>query len=535
MTTTWWEECIVYQIYPRSFQDTNGDGIGDLQGIIKRMDYLVSLGIDAIWLSPIYCSPMADFGYDIADYQDVDPVFGTLDDVDQVIQEAHTRNIKIIFDMVLNHTSIDHPWFQESRQSKNNEKADYYIWSDSIPNNWQGAFGKRAWSYDEKRKQYYLHSFLEEQPDLNWRNEKVVDAMFTILKYWLDRGVDGFRLDVVNCIVKDKTLRSNPRIVGSRPRPYDMQRHIFDRNRPGTHQKLRMMRQLVDAYPDRMLVGEIMVELPGEPELAASFLGRNRDELHLSFDFSLAYIRFNAIKWQRSAKRWCEAIGKSRIPSWVLNNHDIPRVVSRLSGNVAKAKLAALFLLTQRGSIFLYYGEELGLPDSKVPWKAIKDPLGKRYWPIHPGRDPARGPMIWNNEEGHGFTDGESWLPFASNADSYAVTEQERDASSMLHYYRALIGMRRAEPVFRRGICTFLDTNNNHVVCYIREYEDEKRLMLLNFSGRKQRVSIRDKNYPKGDWILRFTSQRMLSDAKAESFMLQPWQGCIYSLKSKSS
>lgn len=235
MAVAWWEECVVYQIYPRSFQDTNGgDGIGDLQGIIRRLDYLESLGIDAIWLSPIYNSPMADFGYDISDYQNIDPVFGTLDDLDQLIQEAHNRNIKVIFDMVLNHTSIEHPWFQESRLSRDNDKADYYIWSDTIPNNWHGAFGKRAWTYDESRKQYYLHSFLEEQPDLNWRNQEVVDAMFSILKFWLDRGVDGFRLDVINCIVKDKTLRSNPKIVGSRPRPYDMQRHIFDRNRPGT-------------------------------------------------------------------------------------------------------------------------------------------------------------------------------------------------------------------------------------------------------------------------------------------------------------
>lgn len=298
-----------------------------------------------------------------------------------------------------------------------------------------------------------------------------------------------------------------------------------------------MMRQLVDTYPNRMLVGEIMVELPGgEPELAASFLGRNRDELHLSFDFSLAYTRFNAVKWQRGAKRWCEAIGKNRVPSWVLNNHDISRVMSRLKGNVAKAKLVSLFLLTQRGgSIFLYYGEELGLPDSKVPWKAIHDPLGKRYWPVHPGRDPARGPMIWSVEEGYGFTEGESWLPFAPDAASYSVAEQEQDASSMLHYYRALIAMRREESIFRRGTCSYLKTNNKHTVCYIREYDGEKRLILLNFSGRKQDVTIRDMKHLKSDWILRFTSQRMMSDTKAESFVLQPWQGCIYSLKSKSS
>ncbi len=535
MERAWWESCIVYQIYPRSFQDSNGDGIGDLKGIMQRLDYLESLGIDAIWLSPVFASPMADFGYDISNYQMIDPVYGSLSDAEELIEACHAHNLKIIFDMVLNHTSLEHPWFQESRKSRDNEKADWYIWSDTIPNNWYSAFGGKAWSYDEMRGQYYLHSFLKEQPDLNWRNREVVDAMFAVLRFWLEEGVDGFRLDVINCILKDKALRSNPKIIGSRPRPYDMQRHIFDRNRPGTHQKLRMMRQLVDSYPDRMLVGEIMVELPGEPELAASFLGRNSDELHLSFDFSLAYTRFAAPKWRMAAKRWCEAIGKNRVPSWVLNNHDSPRIMSRVRGNVAKAALAAVFLFTQRGSLFLYYGEELGLPDSNVPRIFMKDPLGKHYWPFHKGRDPARGPMVWTDEPGHGFTEGDSWLPFAPDASSYAVSVETENPSSMLSLYRSLIAMRKEDWVFQYGMCRYLKTDNAHVVCYIREAEDEKRLILLNFSGRRQKVRIKEFPSELWDWKIQFSSQKILEGKSGDIRFLQAWQGCVYNLKSRSS
>ena len=536
MAENWWQDCVVYQIYPRSFQDSNGDGIGDIPGIIQRLDYLQTLLIDAIWLSPIFLSPMADFGYDISDYCSIDPVFGTMADVERLISEAHKRNIRVIFDMVLNHTSLEHPWFAESRLSRQSEKADFYIWSDTIPNNWHAAFGGRAWTYDSTRKQYYLHSFLPDQPDLNWRSSKTVEAIFNQLTFWLDKGIDGFRLDVINCIVKDEALRNNPKILGSRPRPYDMQRHIFDRNRPESHQKLKMLRKLIDGYDQRMLVGEIMVELPGEPELAASYLGRFQDELHLCFDFSLAYTRFSAVKWKKVAKRWYEAVGKHRVPTWVLNNHDIPRIVSRLHGNEEKARLAALFLLTQRGAIFLYYGEELGLPNSKISRAAMHDPLGKRYWPFHPGRDPERGPMVWSTGEGNGFTTGESWLASAKAANRYSVENQELEQDSMLHFYRRLLSLRKEDEVLRNGLCTFIDTSCMHILAYCREIGSDQRLILLNMSNKNQICSVPLVQTSAMQCELIFSTEAQsgrMDDLHA--IQIGPFQGRIYRLLVKDS
>ena len=532
MDYAWWEDCVVYQIYPRSFQDSNHDGVGDIQGIIQRLDYLKSLRIDALWLSPIFLSPMADFGYDISSYREIDPIFGTLADVEQLLEEAHKRNLKVLFDLVLNHTSNMHPWFQESRQSKDTEKADFYIWSYTIPNNWYAAFGGKAWSYDSTRKQYYLHSFLPEQPDLNWRNPDVVDAVFGEIRFWLEKGVDGFRLDVINCIVKDDTLRTT-RILGSRPRPYDMQRHIFDRNRSETHQKLKMLRKLMDEYGERVLVGEIMVELPGEPELAASFLGRYRDELHLSFDFTLAATPFNAVRWKIVAKRWYEAVGKHRIPTWVLNNHDLSRFYSREGESEAKAKLAALFLCTQRGAIFMYYGEELGLPDSKISRLQLHDPLGKKYWPFHPGRDPERGPMVWSIGEGNGFSTAAPWLPFAKASNRYSVENQELEESSMLHHYRVLLALRKDDDTLRRGLTSFVDTSNVHILAYCREHEGQQRLILLNFSKRRQTVDLPSFALKNLSCTLVFSTHPTLlhaDDMGFENMMLEPYQGLILSL-----
>ncbi len=486
MDVAWWQECVVYQIYPRSFQDSNDDGIGDLQGIIRRLDYIKDLGVDAIWLNPIFISPMADFGYDISDYRGIDPIFGSLSDAELLIEKAHELSIRVIFDLVLNHTSDKHPWFMESRQSKDSEKADYYIWSDSVPNNWKGAFGGKGWTFDKQRGQYYFHSFLPQQPDLNWRNPQAVDSILAEVEFWLEKGVDGFRLDVINSIIKDDSFRDNPRILGSRPRPYDMQRHIFDRNRPESHSRLKQLRKLVDTYPDRMLVGEIMVENPGEPELAASYLGRTGDELNLSFDFSLITTGFSAQKWQRSAKRWYEAVGKHRSPTWVLNNHDVSRSISRFSHNLEKARLAAFFLLTQRGAIFIYYGEELGLRNSRVCRKDMHDPLGLRYWPFHKGRDPQRGPMVWTVGENHGFTKGEPWLPFVRNANWYAVENQELEQYSTLAFYRALISLRSGEAALRQGICVFHDQKNSSLMVYTRTHEETQFLVVLNFSSKKQ-------------------------------------------------
>ncbi len=532
MDLAWWQDCIVYQIYPRSFQDSNSDGVGDLPGIIRRLDYIKSLGVDAIWLNPIFTSPMVDFGYDVADYRDVDPLFGALSDAELLIEKAHELSLKVIFDLVLNHTSDLHPWFLESRSSKDNEKSDYYIWSDKIPNNWKGAFGGKGWTFDKERGQYYFHSFLPQQPDLNWRNGATVDSILEEVRFWLEKGVDGFRLDVINSIIKDESLRDNPRYFTGRPRPYDMQRHIFDRNRPESHTRVKMLRKLVDSYPDRMLVGEIMVEHPGEPELAASYLGRTGDELHLSFDFSLITTGFTAHKWQRSARRWYEAVGRHRTPAWVLNNHDVKRSISRLSNNEHKARLAAFFQFTQRGAIFIYYGEELALKNSFVSRRNMHDPVGKRYWPLHRGRDPQRGPMPWTVGGNHGFTDGEPWLPFAKHANYSSVENQELEEDSMLSFYRSLSRLRSNEIVLRQGVCIFHEQKNANLMVYTRTLEKQQLLLVLNFSATKQSAHL-------GEFGLRSSaSEEIFSTASAleqprfsyDAVVLSGFEGVVFRL-----
>ncbi|WP_320130438.1 alpha-amylase family glycosyl hydrolase [uncultured Sphaerochaeta sp.] len=531
MNTPWWENTVVYQIYPRSFQDSNGDGIGDIRGIINRLGYIKELGVRAIWLSPIFTSPMTDFGYDISDYRGIDPVFGTMEDVEDLLESAHYLGLKVIFDLVLNHTSDQHPWFLDSRSSKESQKKDYYIWSDSIPNNWYAAFGGKGWTFDSKRGQYYFHSFLPTQPDLNWRNEETVKSIFSEIGFWLEKGVDGFRLDVINCIIKDAGFRNNPPVMGSSPRPYDMHRHIFDRNRPEAHEKLRRFRKFLDTYDERMLVGEIMVENPGEPEMAASYLGKRRDELNLTFDFSLINIPFDAIKWEKTAKRWYEAVSQQRCPTWVLNNHDVIRSVSRFGNDERKNRIATLFLLTQRGTIFLYYGEELGLPNSKVSRKNMMDPLGKRYWPYPVGRDGERGPMIWDRSAQHGFTTGKSWLPFANNSEKFSVESQETNPTSTLVFYQSLLKLRSDDEVFTAGACSFCKKDNSKVLVYKRTFEKDTRLILLNFSRREQTVHVFDESI---DWksckpCFSTLPYESIPNFEGNLFKLKPMQGVILS------
>lgn len=535
MEYQWWQEGVFYHIYVRSFQDSDADGIGDLKGLINRLPYLKELGIDGIWLSPIFSSPNADFGYDVSDYLSIQNEYGTLEDVKILLKEAHQLNIKVLFDLVLNHTSIEHQWFVESKKSKDNSYSDYYIWSDEIPNNWMGAFGGRAWSFCKERNQYYMHSFLREQPDLNWRNQEMVDELFNMVRYWLDLGVDGFRLDVINSIVKDESLRNNPKIIGSRPRPYDLQRHIFDRNRPESHHRVRQLRKVMDEYENRMLIGEIMVELPGEPELAASYLGIDSDELHLSFDFSLAYARFSAVHWKRIAKRWYEAVGRKRWPAWVLNNHDLPRFSEKVRGDLDKLKLAALFLLTQRGAIFLYYGEELGLPNSRIHPKKMQDPLGRKYWPFHRGRDLARGPMIWSTGVGSGFTDGEPWLDVAKSANYYSVENQNLEEHSLLNFYRNIIAMRKEDEVLRRGACTFLDCNNPKILSYTRVLDREQRLVVLNMSRNSQYCVIAEFLVKEEGAIRPLFSTHVIEVSEGSGgsrYELAPYQGIIFEVES---
>lgn len=543
MAYQWWQGAVVYRIYVRSFQDSNGDGVGDLMGLISRLGYVENLGVDAIWLTPVFDSPNFDFGFDVSDFLTVQKELGTLSDFDLLIEEAHKRGIKVIVDLLLNHTSIEHPWFIQSRSSTEGEYAGYYIWSDEIPNNWIAAFGGKAWTLDSVRGQYYMHSFFRQQPDLNWRNPKVVDELFAVTRFWLDRGIDGVRLDVINSIAKDETLRSNPKVLGTRSRVYDRQRHIFDRNRPESYTRVRQVRRLVDEYDDRVLIGEIMAEFPGEPELAASYLGQKGDQLNLSLDSSLANARFSAPSWKRVAKRWYEATGRLRDPGWVLNSHELSRFSTRVKGDQDKMKLAALFLMTQRGTIFIYYGEELGLPDSVVWPKEMKDPLGKRFWPFMKSRDVSRGPMVWSTGPGNGFTSGESWLPFTKSANFYSVENQALEKDSMLTFYRTIIALRSDDLVLQMGHCHFMECKNSNVLIYTRSSEDGRRMVILNMSKRVQTCSLADVLEREEAVALRLFSTHIDGRAKEtgeDDVELVPWQGSVYDLvdqrrKSRSS
>ena len=494
----WWKHGIIYQIYPRSFYDSNGDGTGDIRGIIQKLDYLRYLGIHGIWISPIYKSPMRDFGYDISDYRCIDPVFGTMGDFKDLIDEAHARDIHIVMDLVLNHTSSEHKWFVESRSSRDNPKRDWYIWKDGIkgkwPNNWMSAFGGHAWEWDDKTEQYYLHLFLREQPDLNWRNEEMKKVFFEDIRFWLDLGVDGFRLDVINFILKDPGYRDNPYFLHAAfPRRHDMQDHRNDRNQPGIHNILRDLRSLTDQYKDSMLVGEVYPnEGVHEPEKAAAYLGCGTDELHLAFNFSTIFTGFKADDFKVLLRQWYKSIPPEGWPCHVLSNHDQARVVSRLCHGrhrMEKMKVLAALLVTQRGTPFIYYGEEIGMSNGKVPRDRLADPVGIKYWPLHPGRDRERTPMQWSGEEYAGFSTSEPWLPVNDDFADYNVEKQDKDPGSLLSFYRDLIKLRKEFPALNRGAWEEMESNKN-VLAYYRMYQNKVILVVLNFSGKKQKHAL---------------------------------------------
>jgi alpha-glucosidase len=490
----WWQDGVVYQIYPRSFADSNGDGVGDLPGIVGRLDYLQALGVDAIWLSPINPSPMFDFGYDVSDYRGIAAEFGTLDDFRLLLAEAHARGIRVVLDLVLNHTSHLHPWFVESRASRTSDKRDWYVWHDGNdgrpPNNWLAAFGGGAWEWDEATRQFYLHSFLPEQPDLDWRNPRVKQAAQEIVAWWLDMGVDGFRLDVINWFLKDERLRDNPvKLLGRRP--YDRQEHVYDRNRPDTIDLVRWLRATVDRWPERMLVGEVYNEPPGNPELSASYYAGG-EGLHLAFDFSLLFCRWSATELGRAIDVWQGLLADPCWPTHTLGNHDQRRVLSRYAGEgnrLARGRVAAALVLLLRGTPFLYYGEEIGMLDVKVPRAKLQDPVGKRYWPLDVGRDPARTPMQWSDAPHAGFSSAEPWLPVHPRYAEINVARAEEDPESLLHWYRLLIRIRREEPALRRGSYRRL-AQGSGVLGFLREHEGERIAVLLNFETRARQAAL---------------------------------------------
>ncbi len=494
-STIWWQSSIIYQIYPRSFQDSDDDGIGDLNGIRQRLDYVESLGVKAIWLSPIYPSPMHDFGYDVADYKAVNPIFGTMADFDALLVEVHDRGLKLILDLVPNHTSDEHLWFQESRSSRDNPKRDWYIWRDPAPdggppNNWLSFFGGPAWTFDETTGQYYLHQFVTQQPELNYRHPDVLSAMLDIMRFWLNKGVDGFRVDVIWLMLKDEKLRDeplNPDWDGLNP--HESLSHIYTQNVPGIHDIVRQMRAVLDAYDERMMVGEIYLPL----EELAAYYGRAHDECHLPFNFHLFDTEWRATEVRRLVEAYEASLPSGAWPNWVLGNHDQHRIASRVGSKQARA--ANMLLLTLRGTPTTYYGEEIGMEDVPIPPAFIQDPPAVKQPEIAHivGRDPVRTPMQWDDSAQAGFAkeDVVPWLPVAPEYQDRNVAQQEGDAQSMLNLYRALAVLRGQEPALFGGDYAAVETDRADLFAYRRLAPGaDAFLIVLNFSDAEQGVDL---------------------------------------------
>jgi alpha-glucosidase len=496
----WWRDAVVYQIYPRSFADSDGDGVGDLPGIIDRLDYLERLGVDAVWLSPIYPSPGLDVGYDVSDHARVDPVFGTEADFDRLVADLHRRGLRLILDLVLNHTSDRHAWFEASQASRDNSHADWYLWRDPAgaaadgsplpPNNWVSFFGGSAWTFEPRRGQFYLHTFLTEQPDLNWRNPAVEAAQLAIVRDWLDRGVDGFRLDVFNVFLKHPDLPSNP--VRDGPTAWTRQVHEFDRDQPEFADLLGRFRALVDSYPGRFTVGELF---DGGPERAAELTD---DDHHLVFDWELVGAPWSADAFRSLIERRERLFGPARRPTLVLSNHDQPRQASRLATSARTddvdgiAKAAAALLLGLRGTPFLYYGEEIGMVDVAIPPDEIVDPPARISSPEFPwwNRDQCRTPMAWTAGPGAGFTTGRPWIRIGDDAADRNLAAQEGDPDSVLSAYHRLLALRRAVPALRRGSYEALDAGAPDVLAWRRSAAGSTVVVVVNFALADRQVTV---------------------------------------------
>jgi alpha-glucosidase len=477
----WWQRGVVYQVYPRSFQDSNGDGIGDLTGLRRRLDHLSWLGVDALWISPIYPSPMADFGYDIADYCNVDPLFGTLADFDGLIEDAHRRALRVILDFVPNHTSNLHPWFMESRASRNSTKRDWYLWRDPAPdggppNNWLSNFGGSAWELDAVTGQYYYHAFLKEQPDLNWRNLEVCAAMHDVLRFWLARGVDGFRVDVIWHLIKDDRFRDNPRNPAWQPGDASFRRQlpIHSTDRPEVHDVIAGMRRVVEEFGDRVLIGEIYLPV----ERLVAYYGRDLSGVHLPFNFQLLEAAWNPQGLARLIEEYERLLPARGWPNWVLGNHDKQRIAARVGAE--QARIAAMLLLTLRGSPTMYYGDEIGLAAVPIPPERVQDPWEKNEPAIGLGRDPARTPMQWDAGVNAGFTTGTPWLPLSDDFGVRNVATLANDPNSILTLYRNLLALRRRHPALAIGSYKAVPSVAD-VLAYERRWDGERILVALNF------------------------------------------------------
>jgi alpha-glucosidase len=506
----WWRGAVIYQIYPRSFQDSDGDGIGDLRGITQRLPYIASLGVDAIWISPFFKSPMLDFGYDVSDYRAVDPMFGSLADFDSMIAEAHRVGLKVMIDLVISHSSEQHPWFVESRSSRENLRADWYVWADAnpdgtSPNNWLSIFGGPAWEWDTTRCQYYLHNFLASQPDFNLHNRQVQDALLEEVRFWLDRGVDGFRLDTINFYFHSQGLENNPPLPPERRNdttapavnPYNFQEHVYDKNQPENLAFLKRFRALLDEYPASAAVGEVGDSQRGLEIVAQYTSGGDKVHMCYAFDFlsaiplTPARVRDLLEKFDAAAPEgWC---------CWAFSNHDVMRHASRWADHVedraAFLKMAAMLIMTLRGSVCLYQGEELGLGEAVLAFEDLQDPYGKRFWPSFKGRDGCRTPMVWShNEPNAGFSTGTPWLPVPPEHLHLSFSLQHGNSDSLLEYYRRFLQFRARHPELVKGSIRFRDGDDS-VLVFERTYEGSTLVVAINMSADDTEIGIEGGQY----------------------------------------
>jgi alpha-glucosidase len=531
----WWEDAVFYQIYPRSFMDSNGDGIGDIRGIESKLDHIVSLGADALWISPFFPSPMKDFGYDVSDYRGIDPIFGTLDDFKSLLVAGKRQNLHVVLDLVANHSSDEHPWFKEARSSRSNPLHGWYLWVEDKgrpPNNWKAIFElSSAWHRNEATGERYLGTFTKHQPEFDWRNPAVRREFNDIMSFWYDMGVDGFRLDVATAYIKDAELRSNP--FSPRMVPDLFQRHIYDRNRPEVHEIFKEMRAIADRAGERVLIGETHGQ---DHALAASCHGRANDELHMAFNFDFLRQPWKAEAFRASAERWYAALPEGAWPNFTLSNHDQNRHAWRYRGRTeketdARSRVAAAMLLTLKGTPFFYYGEEIGMTCVRIPRQRLRDPLGIRTWPFwRNGRDQERTPMQWDSSPGAGFTQGKAWLPINPDWHSRNVAAQEVEVASLLAWYRSLLKFRKATEELRCGGIAFIDVHR-HILAYDRKIENGPSSdsggirVLLNFSAKSISVKMR-----RGGSVLLGTEREIGSIIEAGSIELHPYEVLIYAM-----
>ena len=529
----WWRGAVIYQIYPRSFQDSNGDGVGDLLGIVQRMPYIASLGVDAIWISPFFTSPMKDFGYDIADFRDVDPVFGTLSDFDAVVETAHELGLKVMIDLVLSHTSDQHPWFDESRRTKTNDKADWYVWADAEPdgtppNNWLSIFGGSAWHWDARRCQYYLHNFLASQPDLNFHEPDVQDSLLDVAHFWLERGVNGFRLDTINFYFADKELRDNPALApelrnsttAPAVNPYNYQEHIYSKNQPETLDFLRRLRTVMNPY-DAAAVGEV-----GDAQRGLEILGEytaGDDLMQMCYAFELLSGERPDAQFIADVFAKVDRVAADGWACWAYSNHDVQRHTSRWSLSPSSERAFATLLMCLRGSACIFQGEELGLPEADVPFADLQDPYGIEFWPEFKGRDGCRTPMVWtpSNSNGGFSSAGRTWLPVPTEHLRHSVQTSEGDPAALLHHYRKAIGFRHAHKALMQGTMTDVCAKDE-VLQFVRTEGVETVFCAFNLNDEPTHTRL-----PEGNWVQIGQELNCAHAGPDGTVNLGPWQTCL--------